>query len=70
MERGRFDWMRKLAALLLVLSSVTLLMIGVGSLVEGHWWGLLGIPVAVGGILLALKITPEGGTTGYCDQNI
>jgi len=71
MDRRRFDWARKLAAVLLVLSSVTIGIIGLGNLVEyGNWWGALLILVVPVGIWTALKITPEGGTSGYCDQNI
>lgn len=70
LARKRLDWLRKLAALLLVLASVTGLMIALGLVSSGRWWGAILVPLAAAGILLALKITPEGGTTGYFDQNI
>lgn len=71
MARARFDWLRKLAALLLVVGSLTIGIIGLGVLVdEGRWWGVLLIAWVPIGIWTGLKITPEGGTTGYFDQNI
>lgn len=69
--RRRSDWLRKLAALVLVVGSLTIGIIGLGMLVEfGHWWGVLLILWVPIGIWTGLKITPEGGTTGYFDQNI
>ncbi len=63
--------LRKLAAIVTVLASVTCGMIGIGILVtEGNLWGIafmLAMPV---GIWAATRITPEGGTTGYFDRNI
>ncbi len=66
--------LRKLAAILLVLSGVTLGMWGLGATVDNAYPGrgigilmMLLMPVA---IWTALKVTPEGGTNGYCDQNI
>lgn len=66
--------LRKLAAVLLVLSGATLGMWGLGATVENVYPGRL---VGIGMMLLmpvaiwtALKVTPEGGTSGYCDQNI
>ena len=56
--------------MVVVLLSVTALMVAVGLVVEGRWWALLLIPTAAAGILLALRLTPEGGTTGYFDRNI
>lgn len=70
-RRGRFDWLRKLAAVVLVLSSLTLGIVGLGMLTEGgDWRGVLLILCVPLGITLALKVTPEGGTTGYFDKNI
>lgn len=63
-------FLRKLAALVLVLGSVTLGIIGLMNATEGRWWGVLLIAGTGGGIWLALRITPEGGTTGYFDQKI
>jgi len=64
------DWLRKLAAVLLVLASVTMGIIGLMFATEGKWWGILLILGTAVGIWLALRITPEGGTTGYFDQKI
>ncbi len=70
-RRNRFDWMRKLVAIVLVLSSLTLGIIGLGLLTEsGDWRGVLLILCVPLGISLAIKVTPEGGTTGYFDKNI
>ncbi len=69
-SRGRFDWLRKLAAVVLVLSSLTTGIVGLGQVVNGDWWGVLLILAVPLGITLALKVTPEGGTTGYFDKNI
>ncbi len=70
MARGRFDWLRKLAAILLVLGAVTGLMVGVGLATTGQLWGLVAVPLAAAAIWTATIITPEGGTTGYFDKNI
>ncbi len=71
MARKRFDWIRKLAALFLVVGGFTVGIIGFGMAIQyGHWWGWLLIPVMPIAIWTGLAITPEGGTTGYFDQNI
>lgn len=69
MRRG-LDWLRKLAAIGLVLTSVTVGIIGLMFTTEGTWWGLALIAVTPFGIWLATRVTPEGGTTGYFDRNI
>lgn len=69
-RRKPFDWLRKLAAVLLVLGSVTVGIIGLMFVTEGRWWGLLLIALAPLGIHAATLVTPEGGTTGYFDKNI
>lgn len=70
-RRTRFDWLRKLAAVVLVLGSLTVGIVGLGMLVEeGRLLGALLILWVPAGITLALKVTPEGGTTGYFDKNI
>lgn len=63
-------WLRKLAAILLVLASVTLGIVGLMFATEGHWWGIALIAATPFGIWLATRVTPEGGTTGYFDRNI
>ncbi len=68
--RDRFDWIRKLGAIVLVLVSVTTGIVGLGYATNGDWWGLALIAVTPLGIWLATRITPEGGTTGYFDENI
>jgi hypothetical protein len=70
--RGRtaVDWLRKLAAILLVLSSVTVGIVGLMFATEGRWWGVALITVTPFGIWLATRVTPEGGTTGYFDKNV
>ena len=62
--------LRKLAAILLVLGSVTVGIVGLMFTTEGHWWGVLLIAMTPFGIWLATRVTPEGGTTGYFDRNI
>ncbi len=62
--------LRKLAAIFLVLGSVTVGIIGLMYTTQGHWWGLGLIAVTPLGIWLATRVTPEGGTTGYFDKNI
>lgn len=64
------DFLRKLAAVLLVVSSVTVGIVGLGSVSGGAWWGAGLIAAAPLGIWAATRITPEGGTSGYCDQNL
>lgn len=72
----RLRWLRKLAAVLLVLGSVTAGMVGLGLTVEGtglpggRGLGVLLMLLTPLGIWTALRVTPEGGTTGYLDQNI
>jgi hypothetical protein len=63
-------FLRKLAALLLVLASVTLGIVGLGLATGGRFWGLALIAVTPLGIWAATRVTPEGGTTGYFDKNI
>jgi hypothetical protein len=69
-RRTGVDFVRKLAAIVLVLSSVTLGIIGLMFTTEGRWWGILLIALTPFGIWLATRVTPEGGTTGYFDKNI
>lgn len=69
-ERGPLDFWRKLLAILLVLSSVTLGIIGLGFTTGGQLWGILLMLLTPLGIWLATRVTPEGGTTGYFDKNI
>ena len=64
------DFLRKLLAIVLVLSSVTLGIVGLGLVTSGTLWGLAFIAVTPLGIWLATRVTPEGGTTGYFDKNI
>jgi uncharacterized membrane protein len=68
--RRRWDWLRKLAAIVLVLGGVTTGIIGLMFLTQGHWWGLLLMACMPLGIWLATQVTPEGGTTGYLDKNL
>jgi hypothetical protein len=64
------DFLRKFAAIALVLASVSLGIVGLGLATEGRLWGLALIAVTPFGIWLATRVTPEGGTTGYFDRNI
>ncbi len=68
------DFLRKFAAIILVLSGATCGLWGLGAVIEGvapgRVWGVFMILAMPAAILTALKITPEGGTTGYFDQNI
>jgi hypothetical protein len=68
--RTALDFVRKLAAVVLVLSSVTVGIVGLMFATEGDLWGLLLIAATPFGIWAATRITPEGGTTGYFDKNI
>ena len=70
--RGRTvaDWLRKLAAVLLVLSSVTVGIVGLMFATQGRLWGIGLIAATPFGIWLATRVTPEGGTTGYFDRNV
>lgn len=68
--RSAVDFLRKLSAILLVLTAVTVGIIGLMFTTEGQWWGILLIAVTPFGIWLATRVTPEGGTTGYFDKNI
>jgi membrane protein YdbS with pleckstrin-like domain len=68
--RTAVDWLRKLAAILLVLSSVTVGIVGLMFATQGRWWGAALIAVTPFGIWLATRVTPEGGTTGYFDKNV
>ena len=69
-RRTAVDWLRKLAAVVLVLSSVTVGIIGLRFATQGRPWGIALIAVTPFGIWLATRVTPEGGTTGYFDRNV
>jgi hypothetical protein len=69
-KRSGLDFLRKLAAVVLVLVSVTIGIIGLMFATEGGWWGIGLIALTPFGIWLATRVTPEGGTTGYFDKNI
>ncbi|MEA3136672.1 MAG: hypothetical protein QOJ26_1296 [Thermoplasmata archaeon] len=69
-RRTVVDWLRKLAAIVLVLSSVTVGIVGLMFATQGQWWGLALIAVTPIGIWVATRVTPEGGTTGYFDRNV
>ncbi len=64
------EFLRKGAALVLVLSSVTVGILGLMWVTSGRWWGALLILATPLGIWAATRITPEGGTTGYFDKNL
>jgi hypothetical protein len=64
------EFLRKGAALALVLSAVTVGILGLMWATQGEWWGALLILATPLGIWLATRITPEGGTTGYFDKNL
>lgn len=68
--RGFQNALRKGGAVLLVLSSVTVGIVGLMLATEGTWWGALLIAATPLGIWLATRLTPEGGTTGYLDKNL
>jgi len=68
--RTRADFLRKLAAVVLVLSSVTVGIWGLGLATGGRLWGIALVALTPFGIWLATRVTPEGGTTGYFDRNI
>jgi hypothetical protein len=63
-------FLRKLAAIALVLSAVTCGIVGLGLATGGDLWGLGLMTLTPLGIWLATRVTPEGGTTGYFDKNI
>ncbi|MEK6984858.1 MAG: hypothetical protein AABX89_00540 [Candidatus Thermoplasmatota archaeon] len=69
-KRPASHWWRKLAALLLVLISVTSGMLGLGLTTSGNLWGIALMIVMPLGIYAASRVTPEAGTTGYFDRNI
>lgn len=69
-RRTALEFLRKGAAILLVLSSVTVGIVGLMFATEGRWWGVGLILVTPFGIWLATRVTPEGGTTGYFDKNV
>ena len=68
--RGIVPLLRKLGAVLLVLASVTVGIVGLMFVTQGTWWGILLIAWTPVGIWLATRLTPEGGTTGYLDKNL
>jgi len=68
--RGVVPLLRKLGAVVLVLSSVTVGILGLMFTTQGQWWGVLLIACTPLGIWLATRLTPEGGTTGYLDKNL
>lgn len=70
MTRTWKDFLRKLGAILLVLSSVTIGIVGLGMVSVANWLGFAFLAWAPIGIWLATRLTPEGGTSGYCDQNL
>jgi hypothetical protein len=63
-------FLRKTGAVLLVLGSVTVGIVGLMFATEGNLWGILLIAWTPFGIWLATRLTPEGGTTGYFDKNL
>jgi membrane protein YdbS with pleckstrin-like domain len=69
-RRTAADFLRKLAAIVLVLTAVTVGIVGLMFATQGRWWGVLLIAVTPFGIWLATRVTPEGGTTGYFDRNV
>ena len=69
-RRTAREFLRKLAALVLVLSAVTLGIVGLMLATQGRWWGVLLILCTPLGIWLATRVTPEAGTTGYFDRNL
>ncbi len=70
MQRAPWDFARKGLALLLVVTSLTAGMIGVGTATQGVAWGFLVAALAPIGIWAATRVTPEAGTSGYCDENL
>lgn len=69
-RRSLASFLRKGAALILVVSSLTAGMIGVGLAVGGNGWGWLIGALAPVGIWAATLAAPEAGTSGYCDDNL
>ncbi len=69
-KRPASHWWRKLAAILLVLTSVTVGIVGLGLATSGNLWGLALIATTPFGVWLATRVTPEAGTTGYFDKNV
>lgn len=69
-RRTLAEFLRKGAAIALVLSAVTLGIIGLMYATQGRWWGVGLIALTPFGIWLATRVTPEGGTTGYFDRNV
>jgi hypothetical protein len=70
MTRTWKDFFRKFGAVVLVLTSLTIGIIGLGIVSGGTWWGAPMIAWTPVGIWLATRLTPEGGTSGYCDENL
>ncbi len=69
-RRTWLDFFRKLAAVLLVLTSITVGIVGLGFVTGGDWVGLALLIAAPLGVLAATRITPEAGSSGYCDRNL
>lgn len=69
-QRTWKDFLRKFGAIVLVLSSVTVGIVGLGLVSTGVYWGIACLAVTPVGIWLATRLTPEGGTSGYCDENL
>jgi hypothetical protein len=64
------EFLRKGAALVLVLASVTVGIVGLMFATQGRWWGALLILLTPLGVWAATRVTPEAGTTGYFDKNL
>ncbi len=69
-RRTWLDFVRKLAAVLLVLTSITVGIVGLGFVTGGDMLGLVFLVAAPAGVLVATRITPEAGSSGYCDRNL
>ena len=62
--------LRKAAAVLLVLASLTAGIIGLGFVTGGQVIGVLLLLTAPFGVYAATRVAPEGGSSSYCDDNI
>jgi hypothetical protein len=67
---SRATFARKIGALAVVLVSLTVGILGLGAVSNQAWWGIGLILVAPIGIWLAVRLTPDGATTGYFDDNL